>query len=458
MSRNHESKVPPHRPRGKGKRVTAFGESKTIADWAKDPRCTVTANALAVRLMRGWHPEAAIAGRQAKSNTREAVRPKKPNPSYPLWWHAGSRNWAKKIAGGTYYFGADPETALARYLRERDFILAGQAPLLEEQDNAVTVRCCCRAFLEAKQRQKAAGELADRSFVRYFDSAAFLVDHFGKTRDAATLRPEDFERLRTAMAERWGPVALGNEIQIVRMIFARAYKSELLAVPVRFGPGFKKPSPRKQRESRFAKGEQVFSPEQVKALLAEAGPQMKAMILLGLNGGLGCSDLANLELDQVDLDVGWYNVMRAKTATQRRFPYWPETIEALREAIEDRGDPTAAEDKSLVFIGPRGSNYKARDRVTNLFMRTRDRAKVDKSRTFCDLRRSCQTVAANATNDERAVALVLGHAVRQNDVPGRNFQPIDDARLLAVTGAVRGWLWPKCVHNLKESRQSGACR
>lgn len=440
-------KVSFHRPRGKGKRIEAFGEAKTAAEWAKDSRCVVSANTLAVRLRRGWEPETAITSSQKPTaingKATKSTRPKKPNPSYPLWWHEGSKSWAKKIDGAVYYFGADPEKALARYLRERDFILAGQAPPPEEEGNVVTVRYCCNAFLEAKERQKDAGELAPRTFDRYHDTAEFLVKHFGKKRDASNLRPKDFEQLREKMAKRWGPVALGNEVQIVRTIFRYAYETEVLAIPVKFGPEFKKPSARKQRAVRLAKGEQVFAPEQIKALLAVADPQPKAMILLGLNGGMGCMDLAHLEIGQLDLEGGWYSIMRAKTATQRRFPYWPETIEALRDAIAARGVPRAEEDRDLVFIGGRGANYKSRDRVTNAFMRVRDIAKVDKARTFYDLRRTFETIAGNATNDERAVSRVMGHAVGQSDMPGRYLQRIDDSRLLTVTNAVREWVWPK---------------
>ncbi len=41
--------------------LTAFGESKTIADWAEDDRCTVTYGAIRYRLKKGWPQEQAIA-------------------------------------------------------------------------------------------------------------------------------------------------------------------------------------------------------------------------------------------------------------------------------------------------------------------------------------------------------------------------------------------------------------
>jgi hypothetical protein len=42
------------------RKVTAFGESKTLAEWAEDPRCTVAYHALKKRLNRGLNSETAI--------------------------------------------------------------------------------------------------------------------------------------------------------------------------------------------------------------------------------------------------------------------------------------------------------------------------------------------------------------------------------------------------------------
>lgn len=41
-------------------RVTAFGQTKSLADWAEDDRCSVTYNAVLYRLRKGWEPERAI--------------------------------------------------------------------------------------------------------------------------------------------------------------------------------------------------------------------------------------------------------------------------------------------------------------------------------------------------------------------------------------------------------------
>jgi len=40
--------------------LTAFGETKSMADWARDPRCTVAYYSLRTRLRYGWSPEDAV--------------------------------------------------------------------------------------------------------------------------------------------------------------------------------------------------------------------------------------------------------------------------------------------------------------------------------------------------------------------------------------------------------------
>ena len=41
-------------------RLTAFGETKTLAQWERDPRCGVTRRTIVRRLARGWPEETAI--------------------------------------------------------------------------------------------------------------------------------------------------------------------------------------------------------------------------------------------------------------------------------------------------------------------------------------------------------------------------------------------------------------
>lgn len=53
--------------------VTAFGETKSAADWAEDSRCKVSRDRIYYRLDRGWSPEAAIATPPLSNATRKGL-------------------------------------------------------------------------------------------------------------------------------------------------------------------------------------------------------------------------------------------------------------------------------------------------------------------------------------------------------------------------------------------------
>lgn len=46
--------------RRSNRKVTAFNKTLTLADWARDPICVVTRQALRMRLDKGWKVEAAL--------------------------------------------------------------------------------------------------------------------------------------------------------------------------------------------------------------------------------------------------------------------------------------------------------------------------------------------------------------------------------------------------------------
>jgi integrase len=171
---------------------------------------------------------------------------------------------------------------------------------------------------------------------------------------------------------------------------------------------------------------------------------MAAMILLGINAGLGNSDLGDLPLTALDLKGGWLNYPRGKTGINRRVPLWPETVKAIQKAIADRPEPKDEGSKGLVFVGGRGENYVAGHkgyRVGAEFKRTLDKAGFN-TRTFYDLRRTFQTVGEGA-HDLAAVQSIMGHAPPEDDMSSRYRQRVEDARLRAVTDHVRRWLFPR---------------
>jgi hypothetical protein len=124
-----------------------------------------------------------------------------------------SGRWCKRIKGRFHYFGplADPDAALEKWLKEKDYLLAGKVPP-GEQPEGVTLRDLGNAFLRHKQALLNTGELSPRTFADCYRTCANLIEHIGKHRLLDDLGQDDFAGYRVALAERLGPVALGNEI------------------------------------------------------------------------------------------------------------------------------------------------------------------------------------------------------------------------------------------------------
>jgi integrase len=383
------------------------------------------------------------------------AKPSKPYDDFPLFPHAAGV-WAKKIRGKLHYFGKwnDPDAALKSYLTQKEDLHAGRKP--RPDPAAATVKDVANDFLYAKDALVESGELSPRTRADYQQVCDMVVAHLGKTRLAEDVGPDDFAALRKKAAKRWGPQRLGSRlIQYTRCLFKHAFDAGLIDRPVRFGPGFKRPSKKVLRLNRAEAGPKLFTAEEVRRLLAEAGPSMKAMILLGINCGFGNADCGNLPLSAVDLETGWIDYPCPKTGVERRCPLWPETVAALREALDRRPTPKSEEDAGLLFVTKYGYGW-SKDTSTNpvsqgLGKLLRKLAlNGRKGLGFYTLRHTFRTVA-DESKDQPAVDFVMGHEVPHMSAVHR--ETISDARLRAVTDHVRAWLFAAPKNDLSKSAE-----
>ncbi len=371
------------------------------------------------------------------------VKPSKPYPDFPLTAHPAGV-WCKKIRGRLYYFGPwdDPDGALKSYLEQKDALHAGRTPRPDPE--AVTVRKVCNEFRQAKEALVDAGELSPRTLLEYTETTDLLAEHFGKGRLVSDIGPDDFARLRDKMTKKWGPVRVGNAIQRVRSVFKYAFDAGMISSPVRFGPGFRRPSKKTLRIHRARQGAKLFTAEEIRRMMDAAGQPLKAMLLLGINCGLGNSDIGNLPKTALNLDAGMIDYPRPKTGMPRRCPLWPETIEAIREALADRPEAKRQEHAELVFITKYGLSW-AKDTpdgpITKETRKLLDTLKINgrKGLGFYTLRHTFRTIADGA-KDQPAADYIMGHEVPHMSSVYR--ETISDERLKAVADHVRAWLFP----------------
>lgn len=383
------------------------------------------------------------------ANSTTAPRPKKPRPDFPLFPHASGR-WCKKVRGRFCYFGPvagdeGGQAALARWLDERDELLAGRTPRVKGE--GLVLRDLLNRFLSAKQDLVDSGELGPRTWRDYKDVCDRLVEAFGKGRLVSDLAADDFEQLRRQISKKRKAVAIGTEVQRVRTVFRYAYDAGLLDRPVRYGPLFTRPDKKvirsQKQKNEQANGKRLFSAPEVRAMLDAASVQMRAMIMLGINGGFGNGDCSTLPLPVLDLDSGWLEYPRPKTSVERRCPIWQKTVEALRAAIAERPIPKDESAKDCVFVTKYGKSWHKDtpdNPIANEMRKLLDRVGIKrKGCGFYALRHTFRTIA-DQTRDFPACDLIMGHT--RADMASHYVEEIGDDRLQNVARHVHAWLWP----------------
>ena len=375
------------------------------------------------------------------SRRRLSATTAKPHRDFPLTPRADGR-WCKKVRGKVHIFTGTADEAIQEWLRVKDDLFAGRKPRAKDAEG-LTVKDLANQFLTHKEDRMASGELASRTFAELHATCERVLEAFGKTRLVDDLTADDFRGYRATIAEKWGPVRLGNEVQRVRSLFKYGWDAGLIDRPVRFGPAFVKPSAATMRKHRHAQGLRMFEARHIRRMLKAASVQMRAMILLGINCGFGNTDCGTMPLKALDLKAAWINFPRPKTGVARRCPLWPETIEALNRTIADRYEPKDEANRDLVFITNKGASWvKDDDRPVSKEMRRllQDIGLHRNKLNFYALRHTFETIGGES-KDQVAVNAIMGHAPSSNDMSAVYRERISDDRLQAVAEHVRRWLF-----------------
>ncbi|MBN1943115.1 MAG: hypothetical protein JW849_07450 [Phycisphaerae bacterium] len=387
------------------------------------------------------------------------LKPSKPYPDFPLYAHA-SGQWAKKIRYKVYYFGvwADPDSALAEYVRQRDFLYAGITP---PGGDDVTLDELVNRFLVEQRTRCDLGEISYRQFDDYRRDGKRVLESLGRARPVESLQPGDFTRLRATVLDGRNATTATNIIVRMRSIFAWGYRNRVLGRQVEYGDSFRLPSARARRQALRNRSKKTFTAAEIRTMLDATAnhPKLHAMILLGINAALGNTDCAELRFSHINLKNGWLNFPRPKTGMERQAALWPETIVAIQHALEHRTNMriTSHELDGRVFVTRKGEVYVRRAAngtiINSIGMQIRrilDNKKLHfPGLGFYSLRHTFRTVA-DETKDFPAVDLIMGHvasdaggAPHAIEMAARYREKISDERLQVIAEYVRKWLIEK---------------
>lgn len=428
----------PHRAQSTPARwELAFGEARTRLHWSKDSRCVVAYKTLLRRLQSGWNAERALTTPAAEAPQKNAKR--------VLYRHANGQ-WAKRILGKIYYFGSgDFEAAYANYLQQRDAILSGNP---EDRHQNPHLRQIANRFLDVKQQAVNTGALNHRTFLDYRSALEKMIICLGSRKAASELNPTTFQHLKEFLQRGVSNRTAGNFIRRILVFVNWVNAHDLTKTPIRTGPDFRPPSRLVQRREDANKerqhGLRMFEPQEIHALLAAAPVTFRAMILLGLNCGMGNTDCSSLNRSAIDFRSHWLDYPRPKTLIPRKVKLWPETIAAIRAAIESR--PTAADpdDEGAVFLTKTGRRYvriqPLNDGIAKEFTKLLEKTGLKRhGLNFYALRHTFQTFA-DEHGDDTATRLVMGHA--DNSMSNVYRQRFPEQRLIDLSDFVRSRVLP----------------
>lgn len=389
-------------------------------------------------------------------------KPNKPSKNFPLFAHAAGQ-WAKKVNGKLYYFGIwdKPQDALQKWNQRKAAIINGtyrkvvshldgsDASQVEESQSEfvdidlarLTIEAAVNLHLEDVSKRIENGDLSPRTKIDRKRGAKFVIEEFGKDRLIETLTPDDWSKLRDRISKGRTAAGTANLISRIQAIMnwlkANEYVKEL-----RWGTCFKKPSRRHLRNERRPK-ELLFDASEIRKLIEHASEPMRAMILLGINCGLGNAEVSRLQWSHLDLKAGWLDYPRFKTSVDRRAKLWPETVAAIEAWRPLRNELAPQPGKeTLVFVTSQGNAWTnvagENCSIRQQFSRLETRLKIKKpKRGFYSLRRMVETIGGRA-KDPVAVNALMGHV--DDSMAGVYRLDIEDSRLEAVAEVIRTWL------------------
>jgi integrase len=393
----------------------------------------------------------------AKRPRTKSGKPSKPRKDFPLFPH-DSGQWAKKVRGKLFYFGKweNPKAAEDKWNRDREALLDGRNP--DDARHGDSIGWLCNVFMDSKQLQHDRGELTKRALGDYHRVCKHIAEFFGKGRRLESLRSPDIERYRASLPETWGPTTTNNHLRLARVVFKCGNDIEVTDRPIRYQIGLKAVPKSAVRKDQSAKAAKEFTAAEAWTLYEKASQPMRAFILLGLNAAYGTMDIARLRIDQIDFKGRWLGEPRGKTGMARGCWLWPETIKALREAIDNRPDTTNERLDALAFLTrnrrPWSVDGENIHPLAQAFKKAKDAVGIDKTGVgHYSLRHTFATVASDA-GDQQAVDYVMGH--HDPSMAALYREGIDPKRVEAVCKHVRKWFLAGKPKKKRTSRKGGA--
>jgi len=374
---------------------------------------------------------------------------KKEHPDFPLTVHP-SGQWSKRVRGKVHYFGTlnSQEAALALWLKEKDFLLAGMEP--PSYNNGVTLESMFTDHLRDVDERIAVGRLSMRTRGDYTALPKIFAEAGLLGMPVKALEPIHFTMIANALGKSGRTLRTQkNIIMAIRAVFNWGGPDGMgLFDKISFGPRFKAPSSEaievEQEEAGLLR---FFDQETILGAMETATPMLKIAILLGINCAFYPSDTIAITLDHLHLDepIPYHDFRRVKTKRRRMAILWPETVSAIKAYIRRRRPLDSSERRLLLTRD--GKPYSAPKSSSDLIRSFNQTVKRiggrQKYASLGSLRHTYATIV-DSVPDQVMIDLTMGHTNKsiQKRIY-RQFNLDELPRLRVLADEVRAWLFNK---------------
>jgi integrase len=356
-------------------------------------------------------------------------KPKWPYSKETILTAAPNGQWCKKHKGKVFYFGVwdDPKTALARWRAEWAGIVESQSRPVRQTPTECTLHVAINNYVNARLAQQVQGDIEQATYREINDISRRVLNTIGGQRLLSSIGPNDFDALLKAVGHQ-SAISRQKFVMQTRALFRWIF--DHLGISVSMGANFNAPPRKAIREQLNQRDAKIFEPDQIHRLLSVASPQMKAIMLLGINGGYGNRDVSELPANAVNLKGAVIDHYRAKTGARRIVPLWDETVEAIRAVI--------VPGQERLFLDRFGKPIERQGVYGICRMMDELRQATNIACTFYWFRYTFATVASEVP-DDHARHLVMGHVI--DGVSENYVKAFPRQRLLNLTDHVYKWLY-----------------
>ena len=152
------------------------------------------------------------------AKTKTISKRKTRSDKFPLTLHPTGQ-YCKKIKGKLYYFGADKQQALQRYLEQATYLHSGKMTK-PASDNSMSLKTLCNLYLDHQESRSIVGEIQPRQIYEQACLLRDFVKFIGVNQSISNITTIDLQNYRKKLIKIGkAPNSINNHISAIKAMY-----------------------------------------------------------------------------------------------------------------------------------------------------------------------------------------------------------------------------------------------